>query len=237
MTHSERDQLLTLLAPLHDNGKKWLTGLHHAIKIWGALLLVLLVLALFIVWPTLLLADEVLKPYSDQILLVFFGLFGLSFLYAIYASVQKVNLWLAMRPKLEADLNSGQANQQTIQLLAAKRFQEPKHGGLLYFLLTTEQQVLVIYDDDSQRLGLAGKNPFNSEFKPCTQLQLVTAPLSEMVIGRHFSGQPLPSIPTFELSAPADQWPLRDSCCPVDWTALNQQFGDTELEPVSSKNH
>ncbi len=128
------------------------------------------------------------------------------------------------------DLDSALLQEEHYTLSAAKRFQEPEHGGLLYCLLTDEKRVLVLYDYASQNLNQQEKNPLDSDFLPKTALRMLRLPQTGVVIAREFSGEPLPLSATFELDLDPEDWPEEDAYCQLDFAKLEFTLGN---KPIS----
>src|SRR5581483_4199250 len=60
----------------------------------------------------------------------------ISALIAAVASTRWIQSWRDYRPLFHADLESGRVVEEHYRFREAKRFQEPEHGGLIYFLRT-----------------------------------------------------------------------------------------------------
>ena len=131
-----------------------------------------------------------------------------------------------IRPSLRADLEKGLVTEEAYEFTAIKRFQEPEHGGLIYFLRTIDDKVLVLYDDESQELGAQGENPLSSKFKPSTELLLVRAPQTGIVISRHFSGSALDPGKPLEISVEPQVWPEPETYCKYRWDELEKRLSE-----------
>jgi hypothetical protein len=125
---------------------------------------------------------------------------------------------------LSADLSIGDANEQELKLVAAQRFQEPEHGGFMYFLLTTDDRVYVQFDYESQDLGVEGKAPTLSTYVPHAILKVARAPRSGHILVTEFSGAPLEITSTKVLTAKPARWPDSDTFSKVPWAKLASTY-------------
>jgi hypothetical protein len=128
----------------------------------------------------------------------------------------------ALAPKLRRDLEDGVVDEKHFRFVEARRFQEPEHGGLVYFLLGADGKTLVLYDEESQELGVQGKDPLRSRFRVCAELALVKAPQAGITLDRRFSGAPLDVGAPGALNLPPQKWPEDESLCEVAWAELEQ---------------
>jgi hypothetical protein len=132
--------------------------------------------------------------------------------------------WKDARPGLLADLAGGVVTVERLHFTEARRFQEPEHGGLLYFLRAADDRVFAMFDHESQDLAIAGKDPLASPFRPGRELLLARAPSSGCVFSRTFSGPLLEAGAPAELSASPRDWPESDEFCPVAWDDLDRRW-------------
>jgi hypothetical protein len=128
------------------------------------------------------------------------------------------------RARIREDLAAGQVLDESFEFDAAKRFQEPEHGGILYCLRTRDRRVFVVFDQESQDLGVADKDPLDSAFRPRERLRLVRTPGLRTVILREFSGLILDAGPPLELTLPPGAWPQDDEYYDVSWDELEERL-------------
>lgn len=147
--------------------------------------------------------------------------------YAVVSSVLWVERWKDHRPSLISDVAAAQVVEEHYAFDAVQRFQEPEHGGLIYFLRTLDGRVLTLYDHDSQDLGAQGEEPLASSFKPMSKLVIVRAPQTGWVIGTSFSGEPLELSDPIELDTAPDRWPKTEEYCDIPWSQLVNVLGPT----------
>jgi hypothetical protein len=143
---------------------------------------------------------------------------------AIRSTVRWVKTLPDNRSELAADLAKGAVSDETYRVVGAKRFQEPEHGGLIYFLRTEDDRVLALYDHESQDLSVRGEDPQQSSFRPRAELTLTRAPATRFVLDKRFNGQPIETPPPIELSAPPHEWPENEAFCDVPWDDLERRL-------------
>ncbi len=124
----------------------------------------------------------------------------------------------------KADLAGGVVREERYEFTAARVFQEPEHGGLIYFLRGADDRVFAAFDFDSQDLGANGDNPRDSPFRPRTTLRLSRAPRTQYVLERAWSGEVLESGEPEVLQAHWSRWPEPDAFCDCAWDELDARF-------------
>jgi hypothetical protein len=147
--------------------------------------------------------------------------------FAVISTVRWMRTWQDMRPLVSGDLSRGVVVEDLIEPIAAKRFQEEEHGGLIYFLHTKDNRVFVLFDHESQDLGVYGKDPLASSLRPQTEYRIVRAPTSRFILSRVFSGRSLPLGKPLPLVVPPKQWPECDEFCDIPWGDLELRLGST----------
>jgi hypothetical protein len=146
---------------------------------------------------------------------------------AAISSVRWIRSWPDLRPMLRADIEAARVVEERYVFTEAKRFQEPEHGGLIYFLRTTGDAVLTLFDHESQDLGLRAIDPLSSSFLPKSELVVVRAPNSDLVIAKSFHGTELDAGVPIELGAGPEEWPESESLCNIPWAELESRLGAT----------
>ncbi len=225
MSVSEREFLEQTLRAAPTSARRWKEGAENAFILFAILMVVFAAGWWGINWLTRNLAhldiglNSAAAPWVVALGVVVGGI------YAAVSTARWIRRWRDPRPLINADISGGQVVEETYHFTAAKRFQEPEHGGLFYFLRTTDDRVLVLYDAESQGLGVQGDNPLRSTFKPCTNLVIVRAPNTGYVISKHFSGEPLLSGDPHELAVGPKEWPDSDAYCDIPWQQLETRLG------------
>lgn len=157
---------------------------------------------------------------------IVWSLIGLSFFYATF------NIMRGGRPVspenigIAADLRAGKVRVEEIEFVDIKGFEEPEHGGFLYFLKTTDDRVFAALDYESQTLAINDEDPLTSPDRPRRLLKLVTAPISGQCLNFRFSGDLLECSQWFVLTADLERWPDFESFVAVDWNDLDWKFRD-----------
>jgi hypothetical protein len=225
MSEGEREQLRQILKMSPSGASRWMKGAVNALVGWAVLMMVFVVAWKFIAWVARA-TFHVQIGWDSPVALWIAGSGILACaLYAVVESVRWVLKWPDSRREVRDDLEGGLVIEESYEFTAARRFQEPEHGGLFYFLRTTDDKVFVLYDEESQALGARGENPLTSPFRPCRELLLVRAPKTRFVIGQQFSGAVLDAGDPHELSIGPDAWPESEEFCKVRWDALDSRFG------------
>lgn len=226
MTDKERDFLTRTLRACPTKSKRLGQAIVKAFLVWALAMLIFVVGWKSMAWiaRTTVHADIGWKHPSALWIVTAAAL--LCAAYSIFSTLRWINDWRDIRPGLRADLETGEVAEEHYQFNAAKRFQEPEHGGLMYFLRTVDQKVFVLFDYESQGLGAEGKDPLATEIPPCENLLLVRASHGEIVLSQNFSGVALEVGDPIELSVGPSKWPEWDCYCDVKWEELEQRFGN-----------
>ena len=224
MRDSEREFLDCILNNAATGLKRWKQGAENALVLWAALMLLLVLVWLFVAWLVRLFFH--VQIGWDSPVAIWVVIFGTP-AFALYAVVSSVH-WLRgsrdVLPLVQADLDAGVVIDEFYQFVAAKRFQEPEHGGLIYFLKTTDSMVRVLYDYESAILGTRDENPFDSDFKPRTNLLMVRVPKTGYVVSKEFSGEVLVGGDPKELAIGPELLPEAEKCCDISWDELERRL-------------
>lgn len=147
--------------------------------------------------------------------------------YAIFSTLLWIKPISAWRARLHADLAAGVVLEERLTFVAALCFQEPEHGGLIYFLRTSDDRVFTTYDHESQDLGVDDKDPLTSSFRPKSHLLRILMPCSRHPLADTFSGDVLPTDRVLELTLPPKHWPEPDAFIAVPWDEIERRFSKT----------
>src|SRR5947209_8610360 len=176
MSEPEREFVTRTLNSAATRISRWKRGGENALVFWAVSMVLFVFTWRFIAWVArATLHIEMGWSTPAAVWIAGLGALACAFL-SVVSSVRWIKRWPDTRPDLRADLKGGQVVEECYEFTAAKRFQEPEHGGLIYFMRTTDDKVLVLYDHESQDLGVQDENPLNSKFQPCTDLLMVRAP-------------------------------------------------------------
>jgi hypothetical protein len=225
MTDKERDFLTGRLRGCPTKAKRLRQGIVNAFLMWVFAMLIFVVGWKVMAWIARTIVHAELGWKRPDALWILIGGALLCAAYSIFSTLRWIKGWRDVRPGLRADLASGEVAEEHYEFNAAKRFQEPEHGGLMYFLRTVDNKVFVLFDYESQGLGAEGEDPLATEFRPCENLLLVRASHSEIVLSQNFSGAALEVGEPIELSVGPSKWPEWDCYCEVKWEELEQRYG------------
>lgn len=144
---------------------------------------------------------------SDAAVWIFGIAVPVCLIYAVISSARWIRGWHDYRPLLRADISNHKVEEEHYVFTEAKRFQEPEHGGLIYFLRTSEDKVFTLFDHESQDLGVQNGDPLKSSFVPRQNLVITRAPETRFVISKVFAGPPLEIGEPAELTSAPKHWP------------------------------
>jgi len=225
MTEKERDFLSRTLEGFPTRATRWKRGIENAVVMWALAMLVFVFGWKGVAWAARrILHANIGWKSAGAVWIVIAGAL-LCATCSVISTVRWMKKWRDLRPALLADLESGEVAEEHYEFTAAKRFQEPEHGGLMYFLRTVDDKVFVLFDYESQGLGAEGQDPLASEFQPRERLMLVRAAHSGLVLAQTFSGAPLEVGAPLELAVGPSKWPDWETYCEIKWDELEEWFG------------
>jgi hypothetical protein len=226
-TPAEVDSLRKFLAEAPSALKRLKHGAGNAFVLWAVSLLVVVVAWLAVGWLVGKALNLNLGLHSSATAWVVAVATPLCAVFAVLSSIRWVRAWPDFGPQLQSDLTRAEVIEERYVFTETKRFQEPEHGGLIYFLRSTENEVFTVYDHESQTLGLDDKDPLLSSYRPQASLLIVRAPSSGFVLSSQSSGAELRVGPPLELSVKPAEWPEAESLCSIPWEQLEQRLGST----------
>ena len=225
MSEAERETIRQRMKSIPGTATRWRRGAENALVTWAVLPLLFVLGWQIIAWlARKTVRVEIGWHTTGTIWVVAAATLGCA-LYAIISSIRWVKKWPDPRKDYQADLDSGQVIEEIYQFTAAKRFQEPEHGGVIYFLRTTNDEVFVLYDYESQNLGAEGDEPLNSKFQARAELLLVRAPKSGEVIDKQISGAALEVAEPLEIKVGSRAWPEDETYYKIPWDELEKRLG------------
>lgn len=225
MTESEREFLTQTLSSAASRIQRRVRAAGNAFVLLAASLLAFVLAWAVVAW---VIRRAIGRDYGWEspiaMWVVLFGVVVCAF-FAVISTARWVASWPDDRGKLSVDLNGGVIFDELYRFVAVKRFQEPEHGGLIYFLRTDDERVLVLYDHESQSLGAQGEDPLASPFRPCTELTMARAPATRYVLNKRFDGSVLDLGTPIELAVSPKEWPEQDELCQIPWDELERRLG------------
>jgi len=224
-TEDELAFLHKTLANAASTARRWKRGAGNALILWAVSLPAVVAAWLALAWLARKLLDADFGLHSSAAPWVLGIAVPLTAIYAIVSSARWVAAGEDYRPQLQADIDGAQVAEEHYVFTDAKRFQEPEHGGLIYFLRTSDDKVFTLFDHESQDLALQGNDPLKSRFAPRTALVMVKAPRADWVISQHFSGEVLKAGDPVELELDPKDWPESECYCDIPWAELEARAG------------
>jgi hypothetical protein len=220
VTEAEQAFLRETLARAPTAIRRWKRGVENALVLWAVSLLAIFIAWLALAWLARKLLDVDFGLHSSAALWVPGIAIPLTAVYAMVSSVRWIAGWQDYRPLLQADIDEAQVAEEHYAFTEAKRFQEPEHGGLVYFFRTADNKVFTLFDHESQDLALQGGDPLKSSFVPKSALVMVKAPRADWVISKRFSGELLDAGDPVELDLDPKDWPESECYCEIPWAEL-----------------
>jgi hypothetical protein len=203
---------------------RWTRGSENTLVLWAGCMVVFLFVWGVVAWGLRHTRHIEIGWHSEHVgWTIALGVLS-SALIATVASTRWIQSWRDYRPLFHADLESGRVVEQHYRFIAAKRFQEPEFGGLIYFLRTDDDRVLTFFDYGSHELGMRDEDPLRSGFVPRTDLTIVRAPRSAFVIEKRFSGEPLATDAPLPLTVEPGEWAESDMSCDIPWDQLEARL-------------
>lgn len=227
-TDAEHRKLRAALATTQDPMAKTMAWLQGSWQLASGLFCMAIFVWMVLVLIALLASDSSMgfrSPYRAHIVI---GIALASGLLAAILSYREIRNPPAGVRAMQADLVADTVHEEPLEVREVKRFQEPEHGGLLYFLKLADGRVYVLFDHESQDLGAQGQDPLKSSFAPKSLLTVARLPQSEIALSSDFSGEALALSAPKVLELEPDVWPQPDAFCAVPWEQLEEHFGATD---------
>jgi hypothetical protein len=223
-TPEEAATLRGLLASAPSQVARLRAGAGNAVVFWAASMLAIAVLWLVGGWLAGKMFGSGFGLRSPETVWVLGVAAPVCALLAVASSVKWVRRWPDPRPLLNADLAQSSVTEESYVFTEAKRFQEPEHGGLMYFLKTDAGEVFTVFDYESQTRALEEQDPLQSSYRPRANLLLVRAPNSRAVLSSSSSGPELAVGPPIDLALAPTEWPKPETLCDIPWEQLEHRL-------------
>lgn len=226
-TAAELERLGEMLRTAPGRAHAWKQGAENALVMWSVSMLVLVLAWQGIAWGMRKAFQvEVGWASAGSLWVIAVGAAACAG-YAVVSSYRWVKGWPQdYRPALREDVENGGVSEEQYNFTAAKRFQEPEHGGLMYFMRTVDDRVFTLYDRESQDRGVQDEDPLKSSFVPRSQLVIVRAPRTRFILSTVFSGTPLETGAPVLLAVEPEKWPEAEEYCDIAWEELEQRLGN-----------
>ena len=225
MSVSEREFLESILKSVPSNATRLKEGAKNSLLLWTVFIIPLALAWLLVAWLVRLICHVEIGWSSPVAIWIVVACTSTCAWFAVAYSIRWVRGWGDIRPALREDLDHGRVVEELYQLTEARCFEDPEDGELVYFLRTSDDKVLVLYDYDSEDLACERADPSCGSSEPHTELLVVRAPETDIVIRKVFSGTLLNVGDPLEATDPM-AWPDSEGYWDVPWNEL-----DTRLRP------
>ncbi len=227
MTDFERRRLGQIVDAASHSSHVWHIARTAVLSFVGSVVIAFVVW-LSVAWPARLMGGldvGLQSPFAPWV----FG-FGLPLcaIYAIAATASWTRRQRAVLRALRADLANGKVVEESHRFDGVRLFRDLERGDSMYFLRTAEGRVFTVRDFESGTVAPHAP-PVNAS-QPRSELCLVRAPLSEIVIGKSFSGAELDAGAPLTMRLPSKDQPAPDTWCDIPWTELEQCLGGQSAE-------
>ena len=225
MTPEERIEMQAIVAALPTRFRLGREVAHNIAILWAIGMALFMAGWAAVAWIARTFARVEFGWSSEASMPISLAGFAVSGAFALWQTVGWVRQRKDPTDEANADLAGGVVNELRYAFTAARVFQEPEHGGLIYLLRTADDRVFAAFDLDSQDLGARGENPRHSPFRPRATLRLSRAPRTQYVLERAWSGEVLATGEPEELQAHWSRWPGPDEHCDCTWDQVDARFG------------
>lgn len=172
------------------------------------------------------------SQYRNYIL---WSIVGFSYSLILYEVAKSCGPNSKIRQAIEKDLAESILKVSEYPVYEVKVFEEPEHGGFIYFVRTFGDKVLALFDSESQDLSIDGKEPKNSTYKIRKKLQIFRAPNSNIIVKEQFDGD-FVEIPEMELfTGNTKIWPEHAGFVKCKWTNISVKYGDKSKQKNNKK--
>lgn len=223
-TDAETQFLKNLLKAHPTAARRWKEGAENALVTSAAALLALVLVWLGLAWLFRVFFSIEFGMHSNAAIWVVGVGAPICLVYAVLSSIRWVRAWPDSSASVSTDIASDSVDEEHYELTAAKSFEDPEHGGLIYFLRTSDDKVLTLYDYEGLELGAQNEESSKRSLVPRSTLVMVRAPHSGFVISKTFSGSALECGRSLELSADPKDWPESDVYCDIPWSELEPRL-------------
>ncbi|MFG6457386.1 hypothetical protein [Roseateles sp. BYS96W] len=227
-TAEEQDFLQAALRTAPTSWRRWRLGVENAVVLWAGSLLGCVLAWWGIAWLVHRAFDLDVGMHGAAAAWILSIAVPACALLAMLSSWRWVQRWPDFRPSLAADLAACEVVAEHYEFDAVKCFQEPEHGGRLYFFRTLEGDVLVLDDISSRAPGRTTPACSVNQPSPRSKLVLVRAPRSGWIISQACDGEVLDVGEPVELAVAPEYWPAAEALCGIPWDELESRLGQRD---------
>lgn len=156
---------------------------------------------------------------------IFWSIVGLSYLYLFVEVAKSCGPDSKTREAIKKDLAKNIVKVSEYPISEVKVFEEPEHGGFIYFVRTFDSKVIALFDSESQDLSIDGEDPNNSPYKIRNILKISRTPIANHIVDEEFSGD-IVAIPELKLFTDnTNIWPEHADLIKCKWENINAKYG------------
>jgi hypothetical protein len=224
ITNSERTELERLYSCAQTRKNRFWIMLAGFFSQWLGSMVIIVIICLILSWVASIFTKFDFS-FRSSIGAVVLNLFII--ITAVWSALQNWQ-WFKrstnMRTLIAIDISEGMVVEEQYHFSAAKCFREPEHGGLMYFLLDEKNRTYVIFDHESQNLNDNMMQSSSSLLFPKTDLTVIRAPKSKLMICQEFSGVRLHTDFPREITLSPENWPDPNAFYRIKWDDLEQKL-------------
>ena len=220
ITNSERTELERLYSSTQTRKNRFWIMLAGFLAQWLGSMAVIVIIWFILSWIVgyFIKFDFGFQSSSGMVVLKIF--FLITAIWSAFQNWQWFNRAPNMRSIIAKDISEGLVVEEQYHFSAAKCFREPEHGGLMYFLLEKQNRTYVVFDHESQISNHNVAQSSNSQLSPMSNLTVVRAPQSKLMIRQEFSGDALHTDNLREITLSPEYWPELNAFCNIKWNDL-----------------
>ncbi len=155
---------------------------------------------------------------------IFWGLAIVSFLYSCIEVSRCKTPKSEFYKDLKKDIAKKVVEVTEYCIKNVKIFEDPKHGGYIYFLLTYNNEIVVFFDSESQDLAIGGYNPKDSAFKPRKTLKIHRTLFAKYIVSEEFIGDPLEFSESKLFISNTKKWPEHGQILHCNWNRIDFKY-------------
>ena len=162
---------------------------------------------------------------SDSRNYILWPIVGFSYLYFFVVVAKSCRPSTKTREALKKDLAERIVKVSEYPITGVKIFEEPEHGGYIYFVRTFDNKVMALFDSESQDLSIDDKDPSDSSYKIREKLKITRAPNANIIVDEQFYGDIVttPEIKVF--TANTEAWPEHAEFVKCKWEHIDAKYG------------
>jgi hypothetical protein len=226
MTRKELEMLKKLASGFSLNTESIKELIGPVVSIYPFYAMIIVLIWLFIAWIVRVIFVVDFGWDSQYSYTILFSILSLSFIHLLVTLIKSETADPKTRKMLLFDIQQKKILVEDYQLIDGKVFEEPEHGGFIYFFKTNDDKVFVTFDSESQDLAMNDEDASKSSFSPKNKLRLEKTPNANVLINEEFSGDELDVPEPLLFTANTKIWPEFDGFIDVSWSKIESKFTD-----------